>query len=55
MAYGAADELTQHFVPGRSPDTMDFAADAAGLWFAIGIYVAAKYCRRVLRQSPVAA
>ena len=55
MAYGAVDELTQHFVPGRSPDPMDFVADAAGLWSAIGIYITAKYCRRALRKSTASA
>lgn len=40
MAYGAIDEFTQRFVPGRSPDPMDFLADTAGLTSAIMIYVA---------------
>lgn len=44
MAYGAIDEVTQRFVPGRCPDVMDFAADAAGLWAAIAIYLTAKVC-----------
>ncbi len=42
MAYAAIDELTQHFVPGRVPDVMDFVADSAGLCTAIGIYVTAR-------------
>ena len=42
MAYAAIDELTQHLVPGRHPDVMDFLADASGLWAAIAIYVLAK-------------
>lgn len=29
-AYGVTDELHQMFVPGRSPDVYDVAADAAG-------------------------
>jgi VanZ family protein len=28
--YGATDEIHQYFVPPRSPDVMDVAADAAG-------------------------
>jgi VanZ family protein len=43
MAYAAIDEITQNFIPGRYPDVLDFAADAAGLWTAIAIYVGAKY------------
>lgn len=43
MAYAAIDEITQNFIPGRYPDVLDFAADAAGLWSAIAIYVSAKY------------
>lgn len=46
MVYAAADEITQHFVPGRYPDLMDFAADTAGLWTAILLYVSAKYVHR---------
>lgn len=29
-AYGAVDEIHQHFVPGRHASPMDWAADAAG-------------------------
>ena len=42
MAYAAIDEWTQNFVPGRVPDVMDFAADSAGLWCAIAIYLVGK-------------
>jgi VanZ family protein len=44
MAYAAIDEFTQGFVPGRYPDTMDFLADSAGIWTAVGIYVVGKIC-----------
>ncbi len=53
MAYAAIDELTQHLVPGRVPDTLDFLADAAGLWTAIAIYVAAKYYRKASQRTPL--
>lgn len=43
MTYAALDEITQNFIPGRYPDVLDFAADTAGLWTAIALYVAAKY------------
>ncbi|MGI9471601.1 MAG: VanZ family protein [Rubripirellula sp.] len=51
MAYAAADEFTQNFVPGRYPDVMDFVADTAGLWTAITLYVIAKYVYRALRPN----
>ncbi len=28
--YGVSDELHQHFVPGRTPDVLDVAADSLG-------------------------
>ena len=30
VLYGAADEFHQSFVPGRTPDVYDFAADVGG-------------------------
>jgi VanZ family protein len=30
LAYGITDEIHQHFVPGRTPELGDVAADAAG-------------------------
>ncbi len=32
--YGASDEIHQMFVPGRTADVMDFAADVTGILFA---------------------
>jgi VanZ family protein len=34
-AYGVTDELHQRFVPGRTPDVADVAADAAGAALAM--------------------
>jgi VanZ family protein len=38
IVYGASDEIHQMFVPGRSPDVMDWAADAAGVITACYLY-----------------
>ena len=43
-AYGAFDEWTQQFVPGRTADAMDWVADMIGA--AIGIGLAAAIARR---------
>lgn len=51
MTYAAIDEVTQHFVPGRYPDTMDFLADSIGIWTAIGLYVLGKVCAESLRPA----
>lgn len=37
-AYGATDELHQHFVPGRSTELADWVADTAGAAIAILMY-----------------
>jgi len=37
--YGALDEIHQHFVPARSMDIHDFAADAIGIILGLGIYI----------------
>ncbi len=52
MAYGAIDELTQAWVPNRSPDPLDYAADVAGICTAIALYVGAKcfYETTMLRE-----
>ncbi len=44
VVYGALDELTQAFIPGRHCDWWDFVADAAGA--AIGLV-----CYVTLRES----
>lgn len=42
--YGALDEWTQQFVPGRTADAMDWIADVVGA--ALGICLAATIARR---------
>ncbi|MEM9645475.1 MAG: VanZ family protein [Planctomycetota bacterium] len=42
LTYALFDEWTQGFVPGRTPDPMDFLADALGMFAAIGMYLAAR-------------
>lgn len=44
VSYGAFDEWLQHFIPGRHPDILDFAADVLGAtfgtvahWFFVGL------------------
>ncbi len=49
--YGISDELHQHFVPGRTPDVHDWAADTWGAAAAIGVLlVAALVLRRRSRE-----
>ncbi len=47
MIYAGIDEFTQRWIPRRSPDLWDFAADVIGVWAAITVYVAAKQLYQV--------
>lgn len=42
VLYGAADEVHQMYVPGRSADVDDWIADAAGALFAVIIVIAVR-------------
>jgi VanZ family protein len=46
LGYGASDELHQAFVPGRSPELADLAADGLGALIGAGL------CARVRRRLP---
>ena len=39
LLYGVTDEIHQMYVPGRSPDVLDWFADAAGVAAATLVYV----------------
>jgi len=52
VAYAALDEYTQSFVPGRTADVMDLAADAAGA--AAGLLAAHLVVLGVRRHRVVA-
>lgn len=54
MTYAAIDETTQHFIPGRYPDRMDFVADSIGLWAAIIFYVIARHFYYAKQTNPSA-
>lgn len=49
--YGASDELHQAFVPGRTPDVVDWAVDTLGAAVGAGLTSLA-YARRAARSGP---
>jgi len=50
-AYGITDEIHQAFVPGRTPDVMDVAADAVGAALAVGALGAVAWIARRYRRA----
>jgi hypothetical protein len=51
ILYGASDEFHQRYVPGRTPDLKDLAADACGA--LVGALAHAAWRRRRSRRSTV--
>jgi VanZ family protein len=52
IAYGAADEVHQHFVRGRTADVGDWVVDAIGAGVAVGIcWIATEAVRRRRARS----
>jgi VanZ family protein len=55
VLYGASDEIHQMFVPGRSPDVMDWVADAAGVLAATFVYTRLRARRAAARRGAAGA
>jgi VanZ family protein len=51
-AYGATDELHQHFVPPRQMEALDLVADAVGAVLAALVLYAAGLARNAARNEP---
>jgi VanZ family protein len=51
-AFGASDEWHQSFVPGRSPDIRDWAADTLGAALAVILYIRWAWYRQLL-ETPL--
>ena len=51
--YAAFDEWSQQFSPHRHPDVYDFAADMAGGWCGVSLFVVFRWYRHRRRTCPV--
>lgn len=49
LAFAGADEYHQHWIPGRSPEWLDWTADACGV--VMGYTLGAWNNRRILRRA----
>ena len=49
LGYSCVDELTQNFVPGRTCDIWDLAADAVGIFLGILAYLALRFALMQVR------
>ena len=54
LTYAAVDEVTQGWIPGRTPDFQDFIADAIGVSLAIGTYTCLKWVSQFRRTATLA-
>jgi VanZ family protein len=51
VLYGATDEFHQSFVPGRTPEFLDWVADAAGVMAAVYLHHRWRSRRRAPRRG----
>ena len=54
LLYGVSDEVHQMYVPGRSPDPLDWCADAAGVLAAVLLYIRWRSRRAAPRAAAAA-
>ena len=52
VLYGITDEIHQHFVPGRTSDALDVAADALGAAIAVAMAVGLGIYSKTGRKRP---
>ena len=51
VLYGISDELHQRFVPGRTPDVLDLAADSLGAMAGALLALLVRFASRALRRQ----